>query len=54
MNASTRARNLVRVAAIGIVLVMPLPAFAQVDLSGPWGARLHEDNLERGGGPEMN
>jgi hypothetical protein len=54
MNASTRARNLVRVAATGILLAMPLPAFAQVDLSGPWGARLHEDNLERGGGPEMN
>ena len=54
MNALLRARNLVRVVAAGIVLVTAPPAFAQVDLSGPWGSRLHEDNLERGGGPEMN
>ena len=54
MSGSGRVRNLVRVIAAAGVLVAAPPAFAQVDLSGPWGARLHEDNLERGGGPEMN
>ena len=29
------------------------PALAQTDLSGQWAARMHEDNLERGGGPDM-
>ena len=28
-------------------------AAAQVDLSGSWQARLHEDNLERGAGPDV-
>ncbi len=29
------------------------PALAQVDLSGEWGARLHEDQVYRGPGPEV-
>ena len=29
------------------------PAFAQVDLSGPWGQKMHEDQPERGPGPEI-
>ena len=35
------------------LLVDAVPVSAQVDFSGPWPARMHEDNLERGGGPEM-
>ena len=49
-----RAWHLVVVITLWTVVVSAAPAFAQVDLSGAWGARLHEDNLERGGGPEMN
>jgi hypothetical protein len=52
MTASARA--CLAAAAACAVIATAAPAFAQVDLSGPWGARLHEDNLERGGGPEMN
>jgi hypothetical protein len=29
------------------------PAFAQVDLVGEWGQRQHEDQPERGPGPEL-
>jgi hypothetical protein len=28
-------------------------AFAQVDLSGQWGQKMHEDAPERGAGPEI-
>jgi len=31
--------------------LQPPSAYAQVDLSGQWGTRQHEDSLERGGGP---
>jgi hypothetical protein len=31
----------------------PNPAAAQVDLAGQWATRMHEDQLERGGGPEV-
>src|SRR6266571_5906375 len=30
-----------------------VPAFAQVDLSGEWGQKVHEDAPERGAGPEI-
>ncbi|MEQ1948057.1 MAG: MBL fold metallo-hydrolase [Bryobacteraceae bacterium] len=30
-----------------------IPAFAEVDLSGEWGGRMHEDQPYRGGGPEV-
>jgi len=53
MNAK-RASQLVAVVTMWFVVATAIPAFAQVDFSGGWGARLHEDNLERGGGPEMN
>jgi hypothetical protein len=50
------ARHFARITAAAVVstLVLAAPAVAQMDLSGGWGARLHEDNLERGNGPEMN
>ena len=52
--SAKRASQLVAVATTWFVIATAIPAFAQVDFSGGWGARLHEDNLERGGGPEMN
>ena len=33
--------------------VASAPAFAEVDLSGEWGGRMHEDQPYRGGGPEV-
>ena len=49
-----RAWQLIAVAAAWTLFATATPAFAQVDFSGAWASRLHEDNLERGGGPEMN
>lgn len=43
---------LVAVAA-GVVLLASGPASAQIDLSGEWDARVHEDQPERGPGPEI-
>ncbi len=40
------------VLAVAIALV-PLPAFAQVDFSGTWATRHHEDSGERGQGGEL-
>ena len=36
-----------------LALVVALPAAAQINLSGEWAARQHEDQLERGPGPEL-
>ena len=43
-----------RVAMLALVtgLLAATPAFAQVDLSGNWAARLHEDWIERAPGPD--
>lgn len=54
MNPRPRPRRLAAAVAAFALVSTAAPAFAQVDFSGAWGARLHEDNLERGGGPEMN
>src|SRR6266513_1947030 len=32
---------------------LALPSFAQVDISGEWAARVHEDQPHRGPGPEL-
>ena len=40
------------IALLGLVLA-PSPALAQIDLSGSWGARYHEDFPERIPGPEL-
>src|SRR6185436_18219968 len=45
-------RPTVIVAALGAMLVAPR-AFAQIDLSGEWAGRAHEDALARGAGPEI-
>ena len=39
--------------AVAIACGSATPATAQVDLSGEWAARQHEDAPERGGGPEV-
>jgi hypothetical protein len=36
-----------------LLLVLTAPAFAQISLSGEWGPLTHEDQLERGPGPEL-
>jgi hypothetical protein len=38
--------------ALGLLL-LSLPVFAQTDLSGVWGPLFHEDQPERGPGPEL-
>src|SRR4051812_39629239 len=35
------------------ILLLPMPAFAQVDFSGEWGPAYHEDRPERIPGPEL-
>jgi hypothetical protein len=40
-------------AAALVALSTATPAFAQIDLSGTWGNRLHEDWIERAPGPEI-
>ena len=37
----------------GVLISITAPALAQVDLSGEWGQKMHEDAPERGGGPEI-
>jgi cyclase len=36
-----------------VLLALPSPAFAQIDLSGEWSARYHEDQEHRIPGPEL-
>src|SRR5579863_8959267 len=36
-----------------LTMLSGLPILAQVNLSGEWAARQHEDQLERGPGPEL-
>ena len=38
-------------AQLALFLCLGLPAVAQVDLSGSWQSKNHEDALERGAGP---
>jgi len=40
-------------AALIVAASLSLPVFAQMDLSGEWGQKLHEDGPERGAGPEI-
>jgi hypothetical protein len=42
----------IKVFSVVLLLMMGRPVFGQVDLSGSWETRQHEDALERGGGPE--
>lgn len=42
-----------RLIAVAVMTLIALPAFAQVDLSGEWAPRFHEDQPERLAGPEI-
>jgi hypothetical protein len=42
-----------RLLAIAIMTLVSLPAFAQMDPTGEWAPRFHEDNPERLAGPEI-
>jgi len=48
-----RLRNLLPMILLATVSVISPPVFAQVNLSGGWGQKLHEDEPERGPGPEI-
>jgi hypothetical protein len=41
-----------RVLLVVAILFEAVPAFAQIDLSGTWAARQHQDWMERGPGPD--
>src|SRR6476660_2540500 len=43
----------VRFALVTIAILVSAPAFAQVDFSGEWATRHHEDSEERGQGGEL-
>ena len=45
--------NLRRIKLASPLFLLLSPAFAQVDLSGTWSPVFHEDNMERGLGPEL-
>ena len=50
--------TLLRRIAVAVVVMVPLtlaprPGFAQIDLSGDWGPRMHEDQPDRDAGPEL-
>src|SRR5215472_10826323 len=45
--------RLVAIAIFGLMAVVSLPAFAQIDPSGEWAPRFHEDNPERLAGPDI-
>ena len=36
-----------------LTCLLRVPAIAQMDLSGEWGQKMHEDGPERGAGPEI-
>jgi hypothetical protein len=43
----------VQLCLAGLMVVLCLPAAAQMDLSGAWGQKLHEDGRERLEGPDL-
>ena len=36
-----------------VLMLITISAFAQVDLTGDWAGLNHNDNMERGGGPDL-
>src|SRR5215831_10706126 len=42
-----------RLFLISLIMLVSLPVFAQIDPSGEWNPRFHEDNPERLAGPEI-
>ncbi len=39
--------------AVAALIFVPMYGFAQVDMSGEWQQKQHEDQPERGAGPEI-
>ena len=50
--SGARLRHIQLVILFAATMVMAAPACAQVDLSGQWGQRMHEDEPERGLDPK--
>jgi hypothetical protein len=48
-----RRNQLARLLLLCAPALGALPAFAQLDPTGEWAPRLHEDDAERGGGPSL-
>jgi hypothetical protein len=53
MHAANRARVVALTFLLLVSLVTSRPAFAQFNLSGDWSPLVHEDQPERGPGPEL-
>jgi len=51
--ALSRGPWTVRTFAVAAAVACASPAWAQLDLSGDWGPRMHEDQPDRGPGPEL-
>jgi hypothetical protein len=50
----TNSMRVARIAFLALTVVfVHVPTFAQIDLSGGWSARSHEDAQERGAGPDL-
>jgi len=49
----SRALWTVRTLAVAAAVACASPAWAQLDLSGDWSPRMHEDQPDRGPGPEL-
>jgi hypothetical protein len=45
--------NRSKIAGVVLLAALALPVFAQRDIAGEWAPRFHEDNPERGPGPEI-
>jgi hypothetical protein len=50
---ATRARRLAAGSLVGLLVLTAAPAMAQTDFSGEWAAMRHEDNEDRGPGPDV-
>ena len=46
-------RRIASALSLPVLILLTIPAFAQVDLSGQWAALNHNDNLTRGPGPDL-
>src|SRR6266498_1074144 len=45
--------RIVALVIVGVAILVSRPAFAQFNLSGDWSPLVHEDQPERGPGPEL-
>jgi hypothetical protein len=52
-NKLTRRNKPIGFMLLCAAALVSLPAFSQIDATGEWSPRLHEDQPERGAGPEL-